>query len=198
VHATVLTCPQCRTPVPDARCNTGTFAPCPSCGRQLQCEVFPAFHGGPRIGRPGEAIVDATDASCFFHPDKRAAVACESCGRFLCALCDLDFAGQHICPTCLASGRKKGTLGSFDHFRVSWTGIALVLSIVPLVIFYPISIVTAPAAIVVALLGLRKPPSLTGRRRVIAFSLAMIFSLAEIGAWFWFGGALVKSFYGGN
>jgi len=195
VNEQVLLCPKCRVALPDALYNQGAFAPCPNCGSAVRCEVFPALYAGPRLGRPGELLVDASEASCFFHPEKKAAVACDSCGRFLCALCDLDFSDRHICPSCLAAGRKKGALGNLDHFRLSWSGMALLLSTVPL-LAYPISCVTAPAAIVVALIGLRKPPSLTGRRRVVTMVLALTFALAEIGAWIWFGRSIIKFYIG--
>jgi hypothetical protein len=182
--------------LPDALFNRGAFAPCPTCGVAVRCEVFPALYAGPRIGRPGELLVDASEASCFFHPDKKAAVACESCGRFLCGLCDLDFAGRHICPSCLAAGRRKGALGNLDHFRFSWTGLSLMLSTVPLII-WPFTLLTAPAAIVVAIIGLRRPPSLTGQRRVIALVVAMIFAISEIIGWIWLGRTLFTHKFGG-
>jgi hypothetical protein len=152
----------------------------------VQCEVFPALHAGLRIGRPGEPLVDASEASCFFHPEKRAALACESCGRFLCALCDLEFDGRHICPSCLSAGRKKGSLGTLDHFRLSWGGIALLVAVLPVIAFWPMTVVSAPAAIAVAIYGWRKPRSLTGRRRWVSYTFAFIFALVEIGAWTWF------------
>jgi len=199
VNEQVLSCPKCRAALPDALYNRDAFAPCPHCGTAVRCEVFPALYAGPRIGRPGELLVDASEASCFFHPEKKAAVACESCGRFLCALCDLDLSGRHICPSCLAAGRKKGALGNLDHFRFSWTGLALLLSTVPF-LAYPLTLftfITAPAAIVVAFIGLRKPPSLTGRRRVFSMVLALTFSLAQIVWWVWLGRVIIKNFFGG-
>jgi len=195
VNEQVVLCPKCRRALPDALFNRGGFAPCPNCGCEVRCEVFPALFAGPRIGRPGELLVDASHAGCFFHPEKKAAVACDSCGRFLCALCDLDFSGRHICPSCLAAGRKKGALGNLDHFRLSWSGVALMLSTIPL-LAYLITCVTAPAAIVVALIGLRKPPSLTGRRRVITLGLALLFSISEIVAWIFYGRRIINLYLG--
>ena len=199
VNEQVPLCPKCRVALPDALFNRSEFAPCPNCGVAVRCEVFPALYAGPRIGRPGELLVDASEASCFFHPEKKAAVACESCGRFLCALCDLDFAGRHICPSCLAAGRKKGALGNLDHFRFSWTGLSLLLSTIPLLLFpfFFLTLVTAPTAIVVALIGLRRPASLTGRRRVIGLTVALALAVAEIIAWIWLGRTFFKNKFGG-
>lgn len=144
-------------------------------------------------------LVDPSDASCFFHAGKKAAVACETCGRFLCSLCDLEFGGRHICPPCLAAGRKKGTLGKYDHFRLSWSGVALLIAVaLPLasIGLTPANLGFGIVAVVVALIGLKKPRSLTGRRRIVSFTLAILFGLAETVALIWFGGKLAKTFYG--
>ena len=171
--------------------NTGVPAPCPNCRSELLCEVFPALHAGLRIGRPGDALVDASEASCFFHPEKRAAIACESCGRFLCALCDLEVESSHICPSCLAAGRRKGTLSGLDQYRASFTGIALLVATVPIAAFWPLTTITAPASLVFLVLAWRKPPSLTGRRRWIAATFTILLAVGEIVAWIFFGGKLL-------
>ena len=181
-----ISCPSCRAPLPDAMLNTGVFSGCPACGTQVQCEVFPALYAAPRIGRPGEPLVDASEAGCFFHPEKRAAIACESCGRFLCSLCDLQVESRHICPSCFSSGRKKGKLGNLDYYRTSFAGIALLVATVPF-LAWPITVLTAPTALVLLFVGLRKPPSLTGRRRVFTYALALLLSLGQIVAWVIFG-----------
>jgi len=69
------------------------------------------------------------------------------------------------------------------------------LSTIPL-LAYLITCVTAPAAIVVALIGLRKPPSLTGRRRVITLALALLFSISEIVAWIFYGRRIINLYLG--
>lgn len=188
-----LACPKCRAPLPEALHNLGHLAPCPACRTAVQCAVFPALHAAPRIGRPGEPLVEASEASCFFHPEKRAAVACEGCGRFLCALCELDLDGRHICPSCLTAGRKKGALGNLDRFRVSYGGIALLVAVLPAIGAWPLTPITAPIALVVACIGLRKPRSLTGRRRVLTYALAFLIAGGEIVAWCVWGGKLWRS-----
>lgn len=183
----ILKCPKCRTPLPEAFFNAGRFAPCPSCRRAVQCETFPALHAGPRLGRPGDPLVDASEASCFFHAEKRAAVACDSCGRLICSLCDLDMGGRHICPQCFSSGRKKGALRDLDHYRTSWASIALLIAVLPLLVFSFVVPFTAVAALVVAFIGLRKPGSITGQRRILTFVLAIGLAVAELGGSIFFG-----------
>lgn len=156
--------------------------------------IFPAFHAGPRIGRPGEPLVDASEASCFFHAGKRAAIACESCGRFLCALCDLDVGGRHICPACLSAGRKKGSLRNYDQFRLSWPGIALLMAIVLPLGFYPLTPVFAVGALAAAAIGLRQPGSITGQRKIPLYVLVVVLAVAEIVGSVYAGRALIHEF----
>ncbi len=173
-------------------------AQCPACRTSIELEVFPALFAGPRIGRPGEPLVDAGDASCFFHPEKRAAVACESCGRFLCALCDLEVDHRHICPSCLAAGRKKGAMQGLDQFRLSWAGIALLVAIVLPLVFYPLLPVWGASALVLLIIGLRKPGSITGRRRVVLYTVTFSIALAEVIGGVMIGKALFDSFLNGT
>src|SRR4029453_12242931 len=62
-------------------------APCPACGTLLEVEVFPAFHRSLPAVAAAEAVLTDEEASCFFHPEKKAVVPCQACGRFLCLLC---------------------------------------------------------------------------------------------------------------
>lgn len=173
-------------------------AQCPECRKRIDIEVFPALFAGPRIGRRGEALVDASDASCFFHAEKRAAVACESCGRFLCALCDLEVDGRHICPSCLAAGRKKGAMIALDQFRLSWPGIALLMAIVLPLAFYPLAPLWGASALVVLGIGFWKPGSITGRRRILLCTFTVILALGEIVGGIMLGRALFTSYLHGT
>src|SRR5437016_10234951 len=101
-------CPRCKAPLAETVFNQARFVPCPACASPLQVEVFPAFFRPITVGRDGEALLVDTESSCFYHPQKKASVPCDACGRFLCALCDCELHGQHYCPTCLETGRKKG------------------------------------------------------------------------------------------
>src|SRR5436190_1639271 len=127
----VLTCPKCKWPAPETIINSDELQPCPNCLVPLAIDVFPAFFKPRETGAAGEAIMVDGEASCFYHPQKRAAVPCASCGRFLCGLCDLDVNGQHICPVCLEAGQRKGKLIELENKRMLWDNVALFLAIVP-------------------------------------------------------------------
>src|SRR5258708_17744559 len=111
----LVACTKCRTPVPPELYNTHELRTCPSCRARLQIEVFPAVLRPPGPGASGEAVVTDGEASCFYHPAKRAVVPCDSCGRFLCAVCDVEMDGQHLCPGCIESGRKKGRMVKLEN-----------------------------------------------------------------------------------
>jgi ribosomal protein S27E len=149
-----VTCPGCRAPWPAAAADGRGFAECPQCRRPALVEVFPALLRG---GGPGEAArpaLAADEATCFYHPAKQAAVACDACGRLVCALCDLPAGGRHLCPGCLERSRDDAAPAP----RVLYGRLALLLALIPLFIF-PL------AALAFAAAGWRKPGSLVRPRR---------------------------------
>ena len=193
-----LSCPKCHGALPVPSGEGRGIAVCPRCRTRAEFEAFPALFAGPRIGRPGEPLVDASEASCFFHTEKKAIIACESCGRFLCALCDLEMDSRHICPTCLAAGRKKGALKNLDQFRITWPGIALLMTIVLPLGFYPFTPLFAIGALIAVAIGLRQPGSVTGRRKILLYTLAIVFAVAEIGGSVYLGNTLFKTLSGAS
>jgi len=144
--------------------------------------VFEAHDRPPLPGKFADALIAPEDAGCFYHPESRAQAPCDVCGRFLCALCDIHLQGQHICPTCLNSGRKKRKIHSLENERVMYGGLASVLAIVPLILFWPVTLITGPLAVVIAIYGWRKPQSITGARR-LSYVTAIVFGLGETAGW---------------
>ena len=161
--------------------NQPEFAPCPACGVPLQVEVFPAFFRKIGAGLGGETIMVEGESSCCYHPQKKAALPCDGCGRFLCALCDCALDGRHFCPTCLETGKTKGNIKSLDNRRTLYDGIALALAIYPMVIFY-FTIITAPMALFVAIRYWKTPQSILRRTRIRAIA-AIIISILQISGW---------------
>ena len=76
------------------------LAPCPHCGREVAVVAFPASRRRAAVAGAGMAASDG-DSVCFHHQGKRAEVACEMCGRFLCDLCHVDLDGRAVCAACL-------------------------------------------------------------------------------------------------
>ena len=96
---------------------------CPACAQPVQVWLFPALQHDFTGHRP-EALLGNDDAACYFHADHRATTACDHCGRFLCALCDLPVDSRHLCSPCLAAGAQDKLV---TH-RVRYDSLALALS----------------------------------------------------------------------
>lgn len=186
MSAALIHCPKCKAALLHHACNREEFAPCASCNTPLQIEIFPAMFrraeiGRAEVGRPGEALLLEGEASCFFHPQKKAVLPCDSCGRFLCALCDCEHQGQHLCPACLEAGRTKGKIKSLESKRIRYDNMALTLALLPCLIFY-VTLITAPMTLYVAIRYRNAPLGLTQRSRVKLAIAAVIASL-QIAGW---------------
>jgi len=173
-------CPSCKAPLADALLNQIELVPCTICGAKLRADVYPAFSRPISTGSTGEPLVIDTEASCFYHPDKKAVLPCEGCGRFLCALCDCELHGQHFCPACLQTGKKKGKIKRLEQERTLYDSIALSLAILPLLIFY-FTLITAPMTLVLASRFWDAPRSIVHRTKVRLIFAILIASLELVG-----------------
>jgi hypothetical protein len=177
-------CTKCRSPLAVELLHTPDFAVCPSCGAEARVEIFPALFAAPKRGSAGEAIMLDGESSCFYHPQKRAAVPCDACGRFLCALCDVDLGGEHLCPSCLEAGRKKGKITTLENSRMLYDDAALSMAVLPVVAIFtiPFTFITAPLAIFFAIRAFRTPGSILPRTRVRAW-LALVIAGLTLAGW---------------
>lgn len=175
----MIGCPSCRAPLPTAALGAPGFEDCDGCRTRLRVRLFPAAF---RSRAASSGVVAAPDdATCFFHSTKRAAVPCDGCGRFLCPLCDLELAGQHLCPECASRRTADAGEDRFVRERTLWDSLALALAIYPMLMFY-FTIFTAPAALFLSIRHWRSPGSLVPRSRV-RFVLAILIALAQLGGW---------------
>jgi hypothetical protein len=179
----LVACPNCRTILPGAACNSDRPLPCPGCERMIHIDVFPALFRARPAALKAESILEAGVSSCFYHEAKIAVVPCDGCGRFLCALCDVEFGGRHICPACFDNSRVKGDVMNLETGRIVYDSAALSLTLVPLLI-WPITLVTAPAAFACAIFSFFRPTSIVHRSRIRAY-LAVLFSLSQMLGWTW-------------
>ena len=175
-------CPSCEATLTSAFCNTLEAVTCPACQSAIQLRIFPAFFKRTAPGQTGETILEDGISGCFYHDTKKAVVHCDACGRFLCALCDLEMEGRHYCPSCLQAGRTKNQLPQLESRRTLYDSMALNLCIIPL--FWFVGFVTAPVALYLAILSLFRPSSIVPRTRIRAW-LAMVLALAQIVLWGW-------------
>lgn len=176
-----IACPKCRAVLGADFFNQPALQPCPSCATELRVDVFPALFRAEKI-TPVERLMVEGEAGCFFHPEKKAVVVCDACGRFLCALCDVDFNGQHLCPSCLEAGRQKGKIARLQNTRTRHDRIAVTLAVLPMLIFY-FTIFTAPAALFYAIWHWKSPGSIVPDRRRLNLVSAIIIASLEITGW---------------
>lgn len=180
-------CPRCRQPLPTEPAALNALNACPACGRWLRVAVFPAAAAEAAQGAVPELVVTEGEATCFYHPARKAVVPCAQCGRFLCALCDLPVGGRHVCPTCLESGVKKGEVAALERSRtrhdlIVWNILALAL--------LPFCWFIAPLMALVAggwaIVNWRAKPSLVDNTRLrLAWALGLATLLFAGGIVFW-------------
>jgi hypothetical protein len=152
----------------------------------IQAHVFPALFRTTPTGRRAETILESGAASCFYHEGKKAVVPCDGCGRFLCALCEVEMNERHLCPTCVGNARAGGGVVNLEARRTTYdTGaLAVLLTSLVLILFWPIWLVTAPAAIGLGVFSFFRPRSLSGRGRLAAWA-AIVVGLLQLGACLW-------------
>ena len=137
-----LSCPRCYAKLP------GPAERCTNCRSKLESLTFVAA----TPPSANEALLAAGGgADCFFCPEHPATGSCASCGRFVCTRCEVDWAGQKTCLTCLHAGREIREDDRFLTKRTLWDNLALSLLIWPAIFipFYGLffSLLASPAAI---------------------------------------------------
>ncbi len=147
--------------------------------------AFPALIHGPRAGAAGEILADPTLAACFFHPTRKAAVPCDACGRFLCALCDCELDSRHLCPSCLSEGKKKGRLDALRVRHTRFDNMAFLLTVVPpfTLIGAYFTFFTASAALWLVVAKWRTPRQALLPYNRWRFVVAGLLALAQLVGW---------------
>jgi hypothetical protein len=140
-----VACPSCGGFVAPAQTPSG-WQSCPYCQKRLGIRAWP-------VARQKTNTVSAMPehATCFFHPEKAFEACCQRCGRFLCALCDLQLGAEHVCPTCFERGRtdtgRNGAAAEWRHRDVLYDSIAVTIGW-GWILFWPVIIAALPATIV--------------------------------------------------
>jgi hypothetical protein len=173
-----IACAVCSWPVPREFWNREEGLRCRVCGHAVRVSVFPAI-GQAVTGASPEALQAETEASCFYHPQSRAAIVCQECGRFLCALCDLEVEGRHICPRCFETGISAHKIQTAEPRRVMYDSVALALATFPFLLIWP-ALIAAPWSLFVVVTRWNAPSSVVPRTK-IRFMIAVLFALAELG-----------------
>jgi hypothetical protein len=136
-----ITCPHCSLDIT----ADSQWESCPYCQKWLRVRVWPI------VRQSTNAVSALSDqATCFFHPDKAFQACCQRCGRFVCALCDLQLGAEHVCPTCFERGRgESGTEAGKSEWRyrdVLYDSIAVTLGW-GWILIWPTFVAALPAVI---------------------------------------------------
>lgn len=118
-------------------------------------------------------------AGCFFHPEKKASVVCEGCGRFLCSLCELEIDDKRLCPNCVYASSAKGKIQTLEVQRTRHDRIALTMALgaALLTLF---SVLVAPITIFYAIRHWKSPGGLASGNPRIGLSIAIAIALLEL------------------
>ena len=132
-------------------------------------------------------VVDG-ESVCFFHDTRRAAAACERCGRLVCSLCDMDLVGQHVCPECLPELDRTASLEVLERWRIRHDSIVWLLLLLGLLFIVLLGPLCGLAALVWALWHWRSPPSRVAPTRLrLALSIPVAVAEMVFGVWIWVG-----------
>ncbi len=176
----IIACPNCGRSLPPEVINAAELRICPSCNSDLLVRVFPAHSQAKATIAPAAMALAEGDASCFHHAGKRAVSSCSQCGRFLCALCEVDLSGQILCPGCLESGSAKKKIRNLENHRKLWDTTALLVGVSPFVFPFPMLyflFLTGPMTIFLSIRHWKSPSSLIPRtkwRFVVATLLGLL------------------------
>jgi hypothetical protein len=138
-------CPGCNGEVAPVATEKG-WQNCPYCQTRLQVCVWPVVRQNTNA-----AVALSDQATCFFHPDKAFQACCQRCGRFVCALCDLQLGAEHVCPSCFERGQGNSPAeagkAEWRHRDVLYDSIALTVGW-GWILFWPTIIAAIPTVIV--------------------------------------------------
>jgi hypothetical protein len=173
----LLDCAGCRFEAGATVPTAANLAGCPHCGKKVAAYVFPAFVRAAAPAPVVGATVIGTESSCFYHAHKRAIVACDVCGRFLCDLCDVEADGEHRCARCIETAVKntKTTAEKYTYYDT----IAIVVVVVGFLLSFAM-IITAPIALYLVIRYWNTPISIMPRSRW-RFVVAGILAVLQLG-----------------
>lgn len=175
-------CARCAMPLPKWELLNGESATCTFCSSRNSVRLFPAALATEPAVRPETATEG--EAVCFDHPGKRAVASCGQCGRFVCQLCAVEFGDGVWCPSCVANASGKASQARADTSRTLYDTWALAIPFALLVI-WPLTVLSAPAVVALAMMKWKQPISLVRRSRW-RFVLGLLVAITQAGGWVWF------------
>lgn len=193
-------CTSCGYGMADSLFLRSGAASCPTCQKEVTATLLPALYKSPATKPPAlpEEPPGPGETACFYNPNRRATKCCDHCGVFISDSWAAQWGSQTVCLKCIEELRTKSRDPRFEAKRTLWDNIALGFTLGPwalaavfvaTVILYGfaffcilLTIVTAPAAIFIALRYWNAPRSLVprGHGRLV---WALVLSLLQVGGW---------------
>lgn len=179
----LVKCTSCGGGIPEPLFRENGSVPCHICNRMVHALLLPSLYKSA-IATPPPLLADPPapgEATCFYNPGRRATKCCDHCGVFISDAWAAQWGSQTVCLKCLEELRSKNSDTRFEASRFLWDNVALSFSIGPWIlaiallmtlVLYPfavmvimLTLLTAPAAIFVALRYWNAPRSLVPRSR---------------------------------
>lgn len=185
MRKTFLRCGTCESTLAAPFHPGGGSIPCPVCGIASRAWVFPALFQQPESDT-GQRLLEEGQSSCMNHPDKQAVAVCDACGKFLCALCDVDWGGEHLCTACIQHRKASDHEGAYQSTYIHYDSVALFIVLLSLgmMSFFGLGGLLAPVVVYVAWRHWRTPWRPVPFRRwpmMVAVLLANLIFVSWIG-----------------
>lgn len=129
MRTTIVRCSHCGAALNLPESAGAGMAACRACGGQSHVWLLPALFRGQNA-RAGQPLLEEGQSSCMNHPQKRAVTVCDNCGKFLCALCDIDWNGEHLCTNCIEHRKNADEEGALRTEYIHYDRIALLIACV--------------------------------------------------------------------
>lgn len=176
-----LECGNCRRELELDLEEPVTHLRCPVCSASIEIHAFPTLlHARPQIVAPERVLIPG-ESSCFYHAQNKAANACDHCGKFLCALCEIYDDNKPYCPECFALQRSAQP-GEGPQVLLRHDDVAISVAVVSLLI-WPLSIFTAPYVLYTVIRHWNKPCGFFRPYRKLNFVVAGLLALLQLGGW---------------
>jgi len=181
IHHTI-TCPRCASPLSPQVFDAHSEVSCHLCGLVMTARLYPRFFKAGDVQKSVPEVAMGNESSCYFHPEKLAVSLCSECGRFLCSLCELNIESRIVCPTCLEKLDQEKRVSTFTNEVTFRDAIALSLAVLP-ILFWPITIITAPLTLFYIWRHFKEPKQYVIPRKRWRFYLAGLIAGMQIAAW---------------
>ena len=168
-------CDKCRQPLSAYGNGEPGRVVCGICGTEYYGAVFNVAESFLSRSSDAVSVRDREEAQCFFHPGKEAVEVCSVCGRMMCALCDIEQSGAHVCPSCI-NDRTRSDIDGMTRRSCAYVHVAWLL----LLANFLVPVIPACFALAYAIGGLRNRDYSYSAGRKFSLALAALLAVPSI------------------